>query len=125
MQVMRSGLLVSSGILPSRMSAELAGRSRCLVAHPINPPYLIPAVELVPAPWTDPQVVERTRERLAAIGQVPIVTRRELDGFIMNRLQGALLHEAFRSHRKRAAIQCRAATLARAHRVPATTDGDR
>jgi 3-hydroxyacyl-CoA dehydrogenase len=48
------------------MSAELAGRSRCLVAHPINPPYLIPAVELVPAPWTDPQVVERTRERLAA-----------------------------------------------------------
>jgi L-gulonate 3-dehydrogenase len=86
----------SSGILPSRISAELAGKSRCLVAHPINPPYLIPAVELVPAPWTDPQVVERTRERLAAIGQVPIVMRRELDGFIMNRLQGALLHEAFR-----------------------------
>jgi L-gulonate 3-dehydrogenase len=57
----------SSGILPSRISAELAGKSRCLVAHPINPPYLIPAVELVPAPWTDPQVVERTRERLAAI----------------------------------------------------------
>ena len=86
----------SSGILPSRISAELAGKSRCLVAHPINPPYLILAVELVPAPWTDPQVVERTRERLAAIGQVPIVMRRELDGFIMNRLQGALLHEAFR-----------------------------
>ena len=86
----------SSGILPSRISAELAGKSRCLVAHPINPPYLIPAVELVPAPWTDPQVVERTRQRLAGLGQVPIVMRRELDGFIMNRLQGALLHEAFR-----------------------------
>jgi 3-hydroxyacyl-CoA dehydrogenase len=86
----------SSGILPSRISAELAGKSRCLVAHPINPPYLIPAVELVPAPWTDPQVVERTRQRLAGLGQVPIVMRRELNGFIMNRLQGALLHEAFR-----------------------------
>ena len=86
----------SSGILPSRISDELAGKSRCLVAHPINPPHLIPAVEIVPAPWTDPQVVERTRQRLAAIGQAPIVMRRELDGFIMNRLQGALLHEAFR-----------------------------
>jgi hypothetical protein len=84
----------SSGILPSRISAELAGKSRCLVAHPINPPYLIPAVELVPATWTDPQVVERTRQRLAGLGQVPIVMRRELDGFIMNRLQGAVLHEA-------------------------------
>lgn len=86
----------SSAILPSSFTAGLAGKSRCLVAHPINPPYLIPAVELVPAPWTDPQVVERTRQRLAAIGQAPIVMRRELDGFIMNRLQGALLHEAFR-----------------------------
>ena len=55
----------SSGILPSRISAELVGKSRCLVAHPINPPYLIPAVELVPAPWTDPQVVERTESRRA------------------------------------------------------------
>src|SRR5205823_15039705 len=60
----------SSGILPSRISAELASKSRCLVAHPINPPYLVPAVELVPAPWTDPQVVERTRQRLAELGQV-------------------------------------------------------
>ena len=86
----------SSGILRARISDELAGKSRCLVAHPINPPHLIPAVEIVPAPWTDPQVVERTRQRLAAIGQAPIVMRRELDRFVLNRLQGALLHEAFR-----------------------------
>jgi L-gulonate 3-dehydrogenase len=86
----------SSAILPSNFTAGLTGRSRCLVAHPINPPYLVPAVELVPAPWTEPEVVERTRRRLATIGQAPIVMRRELDGFIMNRLQGALLHEAFR-----------------------------
>ena len=64
--------------------------------HPINPPYLIPAAEVVPAPWTSPEVVERTRDFLVAAGQAPIVMKRELDGFVMNRMQGALLEEAFR-----------------------------
>jgi L-gulonate 3-dehydrogenase len=82
--------------LPSHFTDRLAGKTRCLVAHPINPPYLVPAVELVPAPWTNSAILERTRQRLAAIGQTPIMMRRELDGFIMNRLQGALLQEAFR-----------------------------
>jgi 3-hydroxyacyl-CoA dehydrogenase len=50
----------------------------------------------VPAPWTDPDVVERTRQLAVASGQAPIVMQRELDGFVMNRLQGALLEEAFR-----------------------------
>lgn len=86
----------SSAILPSRFTETLPGRHRCLIAHPINPPYLVPAVELVPAPWTDPAVIERTRRLMSEIGQAPIVMRRELDGFIMNRLQGALLQEAFR-----------------------------
>jgi 3-hydroxyacyl-CoA dehydrogenase len=86
----------SSALVPSSFSEELAGRARCLVAHPINPPYLIPAVELVPAPWTDPAVMERTRALMVAVGQAPIVMKRELDGFIMNRMQGALLQEAFR-----------------------------
>jgi 3-hydroxyacyl-CoA dehydrogenase len=86
----------TSAILPSRFSEQLAGRKRCLVVHPINPPYLIPAVEIVPAPWTDPAVVERTRALMVAAGQSPIVMKRELDGFVMNRLQGALLEEAFR-----------------------------
>jgi L-gulonate 3-dehydrogenase len=86
----------TSAILPSAFTEGLAGRARCLVVHPINPPYLIPAAEVVPAPWTDPQVVERTRAFLAAAGHAPLVMARELDGFIMNRLQGALLEEAFR-----------------------------
>ncbi len=43
----------TSAILPSHFTEALKGRSRCLVVHPINPPYLVPAVELVPAPWTD------------------------------------------------------------------------
>ncbi|MFO1056230.1 MAG: 3-hydroxyacyl-CoA dehydrogenase [Dongiaceae bacterium] len=86
----------SSALVPSSFSEGLAGRARCMVAHPINPPYLIPAVELVPAPWTDPAVIERTRRLMVAVGQAPIVMKRELDGFIMNRMQGALLQEAFR-----------------------------
>jgi L-gulonate 3-dehydrogenase len=86
----------SSAILPSLFTEHLAGRARCLVVHPINPPYLIPAVEVVPAPWTDPAVVARTETMLLAAGHAPIVMPRELDGFVMNRLQGALLEEAFR-----------------------------
>ncbi|MCB1490028.1 MAG: 3-hydroxyacyl-CoA dehydrogenase [Bauldia sp.] len=86
----------SSAILPSHFTEELEGRARCLVVHPINPPYLIPAAEVVPAPWTSPEVVERVRDFLVSCGQAPIVMKRELDGFIMNRMQGALLEEAFR-----------------------------
>ncbi|WP_037446605.1 3-hydroxyacyl-CoA dehydrogenase [Skermanella stibiiresistens] len=86
----------TSGIVPSAFTEELPGRGRCLVAHPINPPYLIPAVELVPAPWTTPETMAKAEEVMRAIGQSPIVMTRELDGFVMNRLQGALLEEAFR-----------------------------
>jgi len=86
----------TSAVLPSLFTETLAGRQRCLVVHPINPPYLIPAVEIVPAPWTDAVVVERTRALMTAAGQAPIVMKRELDGFVMNRMQGALLEEAFR-----------------------------
>jgi L-gulonate 3-dehydrogenase len=86
----------TSAILPSAFTETLKGRTRCLVVHPINPPYLIPAAEVVPAPWTDAAVVERTAALMRAAGQSPIVMKREIDGFVMNRMQGALLEEAFR-----------------------------
>ena len=86
----------TSALLPSSFTEHLAGRQRCLVVHPINPPYLVPAAEIVPAPWTAPEIVERTRAFLVDAGHQPLVMKRELDGFIMNRLQGALLEEAFR-----------------------------
>jgi L-gulonate 3-dehydrogenase len=94
----RSAALASStsAILPSRFTEALPGRERALVVHPINPPYLIPAVEIVPAPWTDAAIVERTAALLRSMGHAPIVMKREIDGFVMNRLQGALLEEAFR-----------------------------
>lgn len=86
----------TSAILPSRFTEGLKGRARCIVVHPINPPYLIPAAEVVPAPWTSPETVERTRQFLLSAGHAPLVMKKELDGFIMNRMQGALLEEAFR-----------------------------
>jgi 3-hydroxyacyl-CoA dehydrogenase len=86
----------TSGIPASSFTADLAGRHRCFVGHPINPPSVVPLVELVPAPWTDPAVIERARAIYARAGQVPIVVQREIQGFIVNRLQGALLAEAFR-----------------------------
>jgi 3-hydroxyacyl-CoA dehydrogenase len=86
----------TSGIPASQWSEGLAGRARCLVAHPVNPPHLVPLVELAPAPWTATDVVVRARALHEAVGQVPIVVRKEIEGFILNRLQGALLAEAFR-----------------------------
>ncbi|ESY70995.1 MULTISPECIES: 3-hydroxyacyl-CoA dehydrogenase [Mesorhizobium] len=86
----------TSALLPSKFTDHLQGRHRCLVVHPINPPYLIPAAEVVPAPWTSVETLERTRAFLIDAGHAPLVMKRELDGFIMNRLQGALLEEAFR-----------------------------
>lgn len=80
----------------SLFAADLPGRARCLVAHPVNPPYLIPVVELVPGPWTDETVLERTRDLMQRVGQKPVVIRSETYGFVLNRLQAALLNEAFK-----------------------------
>jgi len=86
----------TSTIVASAFTAELKGRHRCLVAHPVNPPHLVPLVELVAAPWTAPVVVERAKAIYQAVGQAPIVVKREIEGFILNRLQAVLLSEAFR-----------------------------
>jgi L-gulonate 3-dehydrogenase len=86
----------TSAILPSAFTAELLGRARCLVAHPVNPPHLVPLVELCGAPWTAPDTIRRAHTIFAAAGQTPIVVNREVEGFVLNRLQGALLTEALR-----------------------------
>ncbi|MEO9177030.1 MAG: 3-hydroxyacyl-CoA dehydrogenase [Gaiellales bacterium] len=85
----------SSAITASAMAADLPGRERCLVVHPGNPPYLLPVVELVPAPFTREDVVERASALLAGAGLSPVRVRVELEGFVFNRLQGAMLREAY------------------------------
>jgi 3-hydroxyacyl-CoA dehydrogenase len=86
----------TSAIVASRFTENLAGRGRCLVAHPVNPPHLVPVVELCGAPWTTPETVARARDIYESVEQVPIVVNREIEGFVLNRLQGALLAEALR-----------------------------
>jgi 3-hydroxyacyl-CoA dehydrogenase len=83
-------------LMPSLLFPDLHTRERFIVAHPTNPPYLVPAVEIVPSPWTSPEVTEQVHALMVEIGQAPLTMERELDGFVMNRLQGALLQEAFR-----------------------------
>jgi 3-hydroxyacyl-CoA dehydrogenase len=86
----------SSAIVTSRFAEKLKGRHRCLVAHPVNPPHVVPIVELSGAPWTSPETIDRAREIYGGVGQVPIVVKREIDGFILNRMQAVLLSEAMR-----------------------------
>jgi L-gulonate 3-dehydrogenase len=86
----------SSAIMPSVIFGELSARSRCLVAHPLNPPHLAPIVELSGAAFTSPEVVEKTSQFMRLCGMVDVIVQKEIDGFILNRLQYALLNEALR-----------------------------
>lgn len=85
----------SSSVACSLFTENLSHRTQCLIAHPVNPPHLIPLVEIVPAPWTDPDVAERAMTLMNNIGQTPVLVNKEIEGFILNRLQGALLNEAW------------------------------
>ncbi|MCS6878181.1 MAG: 3-hydroxyacyl-CoA dehydrogenase [Geminicoccaceae bacterium] len=86
----------TSAILPSRFTDDLPGRARALVVHPLNPPHLVPAVELCPAPWTSLETILRAEEVVRGLGHSVIRLAREIDGFVMNRLQAALVEEAFK-----------------------------
>ena len=90
-------LASASSMMPvSRFAADLPGRARCLVVHPGNPPYLLPVAEVVPAEFTSEETVVRTQALLTGAGMRPVLVRREVEGFVFNRLQGALLREAYR-----------------------------
>jgi len=84
----------TSWLKASEFSEGLAGRARVLVAHPVNPPYLIPLVELSPAPWTDAAVLASAKTIYQEAGQVPVVLHKEITGFLLNRIQAAVLNEA-------------------------------
>lgn len=86
----------SSALLASAFSGGLPGARRCLVAHPVNPPHVVPVVELCPSPETDPVVMDRAEAIYRAAGQVPVRLSREIEGFVLNRLQAVLLAEALR-----------------------------
>lgn len=85
----------TSGIPVSAFTESVPRRERFVVAHPVNPPYLAPVVELVPAPWTAPEAVTIASELMRDVGQSPVHVTREIEGFVLNRLQGVLLREAW------------------------------
>ena len=85
----------SSAMPVSGIAAGLPGAARCMVAHPGNPPFLLRVIELVPAPFTDPAMMDRAADIFARCGIAPIRLGREIEGFVFNRLQGAMLREAY------------------------------
>merc|ERR1719402_896970 len=86
----------TSCIVPSKISDFMKHKSQFIVAHPCNPPYHCPMVELVPAPWTSEEVRAGARAIMSEVGQGPVSLTKELPGFVLNRMQYALLNECWR-----------------------------
>ncbi|MBU2960236.1 3-hydroxyacyl-CoA dehydrogenase [Citreicella sp. C3M06] len=86
----------SSALVASSFNDGLSGRGRILVAHPVNPPHVIPVVELCPSPDTTPEVMDRAEAFMTSVKQVPVRMSAEIDGFVLNRLQAVLLAESLR-----------------------------
>jgi 3-hydroxyacyl-CoA dehydrogenase len=72
----------------------LSGERRCVMAHPFNPPHLMPVVEMLAAPGTDPAILDKACDMLAACGQIPVRMNRYIKGFLGNRIQAAVVREA-------------------------------
>ena len=84
----------SSGLLGSRLREGCRFPGRVLVGHPFNPPHLIPLVEVVAHARTRPEDVQRVMAFYRLVGKKPMLLRKEVPGFVANRLQSALLREA-------------------------------
>lgn len=90
-------LATSTSSFPvSSFASELPNNTRCIVVHPATPPHLLPVTEVCPAPFTDPDVTASVFAMLEDCGQVPVLIKKELPSFVLNRMQAALLVEMFR-----------------------------
>jgi len=84
----------TSGIMPTELQGEMQHPERLMVAHPFNPVYMLPLVELVAGEKTDPKYIAWAKSFYAKIGMHPLHCRVEIEGFISDRLQEALWREA-------------------------------
>jgi 3-hydroxybutyryl-CoA dehydrogenase len=93
----RPGAILASNtsVIPiSRIMSALKDKSRALGTHWWNPPYLVPLVEVIGTRWTSPDAIARTIELHAAAGKTPVHVKKDVPGFVGNRLQHALWREA-------------------------------
>ncbi|MDG2274216.1 MAG: 3-hydroxyacyl-CoA dehydrogenase NAD-binding domain-containing protein, partial [Halioglobus sp.] len=86
----------SSAIVMSQILPDAIDQARCLVAHPVNPPAILRVIEQVPAPGTHCKITARSADVFAAAGFTVVTLGHEVEGFVMNRLQSAVLREAYR-----------------------------
>jgi carnitine 3-dehydrogenase len=95
-QVARPGTLItssSSGLPITEIASRCRDQQRCLVAHPLNPPELVPLVELVPGKFTSAAAVESARRLLRSLGRIPIALKREVPGNAVGRIAAAVWRE--------------------------------
>ena len=95
-QVCRLKAVVTCGtlaLLPSSLCGRLRRPDRMMVIHSLNPVELLPAVEIVPSPLTDSACVEDVRFWLTALGRVPIILKKEIEGSVMGRISAAVWRE--------------------------------
>ena len=84
----------SSGLLPSRIYSKCKNPSRTIIAHPFNPVYMLPGVELVPGKKTKKNFLNKANKFYKSVSMNPIVLKKELPGYLSDRLQEALWREA-------------------------------
>ena len=84
----------SSGLLPSKIYSKCKNPSRTIIAHPFNPVYMIPGVELVPGKKTKKNILNKANKFYKSISMNPIMVKKELPGYLSDRLQEALWREA-------------------------------
>ena len=84
----------SSGLLPSRIQADCGAPGRVVIGHPFNPVYLLPLVEVLGGEASDPDAIDGSRAGYQSRGMKPLKVRREIDGYISDRLQEAIWREA-------------------------------
>ncbi len=75
-------------------AGPLAGAARCVTAHPVNPPHVVPVVEILGGEQTSRETIDRAFAVMKEIGQTPVLLNRYVPGFLLNRMQAALVREA-------------------------------
>uniref|UniRef100_A0A671P7T3 L-gulonate 3-dehydrogenase n=1 Tax=Sinocyclocheilus anshuiensis TaxID=1608454 RepID=A0A671P7T3_9TELE len=86
----------TSCLMPSNVFSCVQNRTRCIISHPVNPPYYVRLVELVPHPETLPAVMDVAYSLMTEVGQAPVRLSKEIDGFALNRVQYAIIAESWR-----------------------------